>query len=142
MSDAAAHAFAVRVYYEDTDAAGVVYYANYLKYAERARTEMLRAYGIESSALAREQGLLFAVRRCAVDYLKAARLDDLLEVRSRLSRVERASFELEQSVRRDGVRLADMVVRIACVALAGRPARLPDFVRARLKAGLAAEHEG
>ena len=72
------HVFSMRVYYEDTDAAGIVYYANYLKFAERARTEMLRALGTDQSRLAAEQGIAFAVRRCTADYLKPARLDNRL----------------------------------------------------------------
>ena len=78
------HVLSIRVYYEDTDAAGIVYYANYLKYAERARTEMLRLMGVEQSELAQSHGLAFAVRNCAIDYQRPAKLDDLLEVRSHL----------------------------------------------------------
>lgn len=135
----AAHVFPVRVYFEDTDAGGVVYHANYLKFAERARTEMLRQIGIESSALMAERGLAFAVRHCAVDYRKPARLDDLLEVRSRLARLDNASFVLEQSVRRDGVEIAALVVRVACVGAGGGPARIPAPVRSRLRDHVSAE---
>ena len=78
------HVLPVRVYYEDTDAAGIVYYANYLKYAERARTELLRLAGIRQSDVSREHCMAFAVCDCQVDYQSPARLDDLVEVRSRL----------------------------------------------------------
>src|SRR5262249_19258454 len=90
------HVFPVRVYYEDTDAAGIVYYANYLKFAERARTEMLRAHGFEHGGIG--AGLAFAVRSCAVDYLRPARLDDALEVRTRITRVGGASLEADQDI--------------------------------------------
>ncbi len=97
-----AHVFPVRVYYEDTDTAGIVYYANYLKFAERARTEMLRAAGIEQRVLAEETGVAFAVRSCSADYLAPARLDDLLEIRTRVAGLQGATIEMEQSVTRDG----------------------------------------
>ncbi|MDP3038087.1 MAG: tol-pal system-associated acyl-CoA thioesterase, partial [Rhodocyclaceae bacterium] len=88
----------VRVYYEDTDAGGVVYYANYLKYLERARTELLRELGFEQHQLAGEAGLAFAVRSLSVEYLKPARLDDLLEVATRIEALGRAQVTFAQSV--------------------------------------------
>jgi acyl-CoA thioester hydrolase len=123
-----AHVFPVRVYYEDTDAAGIVYYANYLKFAERARTEMLRARGVGLRALEESDGVVFAVRRVAVEYLSPARLDDKLEVHSRIAAVRGASIEAEQDVVRDGKDLARMTLTLACVARSGRPARLPQSV--------------
>jgi acyl-CoA thioester hydrolase len=133
-----AHVFPLRVYYEDTDAAGIVYYANYLKFTERARTELLRALGSEQPALMAEAGVGFAVRRCEVDYLKPARLDDAIEVHTRLLAAGGASMEALQIVRRphrDGIDdLARVRVRIACVDRAGRPARLPPGLRRRLAA--------
>lgn len=83
--EAGRHFFPVRVYYEDTDAGGIVYYANYLKFAERARTEMLRLVGLNQSQLKKENGILFAVRSLTIDYRRPAVLDDLLEVVSRFS---------------------------------------------------------
>jgi acyl-CoA thioester hydrolase len=88
--------FPIRVYYEDTDAAGVVYYANFLKFFERARTEWLRSVGVSQQRLAREMGVVFVVTRTAVDYLAPARLDDRVVVRSRLARLGRASVEFHQ----------------------------------------------
>ena len=96
--DGGEHVLPVRVYYEDTDAAGIVYYANYLKYAERARTELLRLAGIRQSDVSREHGMAFAVCDCQVDYQSPARLDDLVEVRSRLVALRAASVEAEQAL--------------------------------------------
>ena len=90
--------FAVRVYYEDTDAAGVVYYANYLKFMERARTEWLRTLGFEQSQLVREQGLGFVARSVSIDYLKPARLDDMLDVVSGIDTASRAQIVFAQRV--------------------------------------------
>ncbi|MEM7225043.1 MAG: tol-pal system-associated acyl-CoA thioesterase [Pseudomonadota bacterium] len=126
------HVLPVRVYYEDTDAAGIVYYANYLKYAERARTEMLRLMGVQQNALARDHGLAFAVRNCAIDYQRPAKLDDLLEVRSRLSALGGATAVAEQVISRDGAALVTLEVRLACIAQNGRPARIPGHLRAAL----------
>ncbi len=139
------HIFAVRVYYEDTDAGGVVYYASYLRFAERARAEMLRELGIESSAMMAEAGVAFAVRRCVADYLRPARLDDRLEVRTRLLALKGASLEAEQRVVRpcDGAEIARLVLTLACLTVpgqtgqatgAGKAARIPAPVRRRLQA--------
>jgi acyl-CoA thioester hydrolase len=123
------HVFALRVYYEDTDAAGIVYYANYLKFAERARTEMLRAHGFDHTRLDAVAGLAFAVRSCNVDYLLPARLDDALEVHTRITRVGGATLEADQDIRRDGTTVTRMRVRLACLNRRGRPARLPPTLR-------------
>lgn len=124
------HIFAIRVYYEDTDTAGIVYYANYLKFAERARTEVLRDLGISQRVLFEEQGVAFAVRRCEVDYLAPARLDDELEVRTTLRALGAASVDLDQTVRRsaDQRELARLVVRLAVINRDGRPTRLPPHI--------------
>ncbi|MEE8213748.1 MAG: tol-pal system-associated acyl-CoA thioesterase [Alphaproteobacteria bacterium] len=127
------HIYPVRVYYEDTDAAGIVYYANYLKYAERARTEMLRDLGTENARLMKTEGLAFAVRRCEVDFFKPARLDDLLSVETRLIDVGGASLVADQRVKRDNAELVRMELKLACMSLAGRPARLPAAVKTRLE---------
>ncbi len=126
--------FPVRVYYEDTDAFGIVYYANYLKFAERARTEMLRAFGTDHVRLRQEAGLAFAVRRCVVDYRAPARLEDALLVATRVLRVAGASFALGQAIRRGGDVLVDVEVVLACLNGTGRPARVPVELRAALAA--------
>ena len=127
------HLLPVRIYYEDTDTAGIVYHANYLRYAERARTEMLRLAGIEQSAVSRRQGLAFAVRGFSADYWRPARLDDLLEVRSRLLRLGAASLDAEQTIARDETDLVRIEVRIACVGRDGRPARIPADLKTLLQ---------
>lgn len=136
MSDAAReHSFPVRVYYEDTDAGGVVYYANYLRFAERARTELLRELGFDHTALLRDEGLVFAVRGCEAEYLRPARLDDLLEVRSRFVEATGASLWLDQTVTRDGETLVELKLRLVCLRADGRPARLPSVLRMAISAG-------
>lgn len=132
-----AHRFPLRVYYEDTDAAGIVYYANYLRYAERARTEMLRTSGFASSRLMAESGVALGVRRCNVDYRRPARLDDELEVETRVVRVDGASLELAQTVSRAGEVLVAMELKLGCMTLDGKPARLPGGVRQALLEQLA-----
>lgn len=130
------HRFPVRVYFEDTDAAGVVYYANYLKFAERARTEMMRDAGASHAAMMAQYGLTLVVSRCEADYMGAARLDDILEVESSVTGFGGATVEAEQIVRRDGRDLVRIRVRLACINRAGRAARLPAEMRALLKTSL------
>jgi len=127
-----AHHYPVRVFYEDTDAAGIVYYANYLKFAERARTEMIRLFGLEQRELMEQAGLAFAVRKCTADYLRPARLDDHLVVVSRLTAIGGASMAVEQSVTRDGVPLVELSLKLACMTTEGRPARIPPDLRDKL----------
>ena len=132
----AAHVFPVRVYYEDTDAGGVVYHANYLRFAERARTEMLRQAGIVQTALMASDGLGFIVRRCTVDFLKPARLDDALEVHTSVLSASGARLEAEQVVKRAGEDLARLTLEIACVDREGRPQRLPNSIGAAFAAAI------
>ena len=128
--EGAVHRLALRVYYEDTDAAGMVYYANYLKYAERARTEMIRLLGVADGG--RENGAAFAVRHCSIDYLRPARLDDEIDVYTRVVALGGASAELEQVVRRGGEDLVRLTVRLAFVTPEGKPSRLPGGFRTAL----------
>ncbi len=132
----AAHVWPLRVYYEDTDAGGVVYHANYLKFAERARTEWLRQLGIAQSELLVETGVAFAVRRCEVDFMAPARLDDRLEVHTRLLAVTGATIAAEQIVCRDAVELARLHVTVACIKRDGRPTRIPTAIARALSPGL------
>lgn len=118
--------FPVRVYYEDTDAAGVVYYANYLKFMERARTEWLAAKGFEIAALEREHGIAFVVRHANVDWLRPARLGDRLDVTFALVNARRASLVADQEIRRGDEVLARARITVACLDHANwRPARIP-----------------
>lgn len=105
----------VRVYYEDTDSGGVVYYANYLKFMERARTELLRHLGFEQDAVLREHGILFAVRSVQVDYLRPARFNDLLEVSAKPANCRGASVDFVQQVRRGGELLCEGIARIVSI---------------------------
>jgi len=133
------HIYPVRVYFEDTDAAGIVYYANYLKFAERARTEMMRALGHAHSAIMRESGVALSVRRCEAEYLLPARLDDLLEVRSQILELRGASMWIEQQIRRGADDIARLVLRLAGLRPEGGPARFPAEVRAALAEFAAAD---
>lgn len=127
----------MRVYYEDTDAAGIVYYANYLKFAERARTEMIRCLGIEHRQLIADAGVAFAVRSCAAEYLQPARLDDEIAVRTRIDAVRGASLKMTQRIvghDQDETALVDLNIRLACVSHNQRPARMPAEIRSALAA--------
>ena len=130
--DAAEHVFAVRVYYEDTDAAGIVYYVNYLKFAERARTEMLRLLGRGQQDMLEREGVAFAVKSCRIEYFRPARLDDALLVRTGLVEVGGASLKVRQRIFRGTDLLADTLIRLAVMDRAGRPTRLPADLRAAL----------
>jgi acyl-CoA thioester hydrolase len=127
------HHLPVRVYYADTDAAGMVYHSAYLDFAERGRTEMLRMFGFDHHRLQGMDGLVFAVRHLAIDYLQPARLDDLLDVRSRLVHMGGATLQLRQSLWREAAELARMAVRLGCVRVTGGVARIPVSVRDRLQ---------
>lgn len=126
---AAKHRQTIRVYFEDTDAAGIVYYANYLKFAERARTDMLRDYGVSHADMMKRDGLVLVVRRCEIDYLKPAKLDDLLTIETETVKLGGASVDLRQRVLRGDETLADLKVLVVCIGPDGRPARIPDYVR-------------
>ena len=129
MSERASFDWPIRVYWEDTDAGGVVYYANYLKFLERARTEWLSALGLEQDRLARELGVVFVVRRVEADYLKPARFNDRLRVVSRLAELNRASLVMTQHIERGGDVLLRAEVKVACVAHGEfRPAKIPAIV--------------
>ena len=127
-----AHYMPLRVYYEDTDASGIVYYANYLKFIERARTDMLRLIGITHSGLAQASGLAFTVRRCHIDYHLPARLDDEIEVVTRVLDVRGASLDAQQDVRRGTDNLVSTNLQIACIDSGGRARRLPKEIRTAL----------
>ncbi|SIT01209.1 tol-pal system-associated acyl-CoA thioesterase [Paracoccus saliphilus] len=129
------HRLTLRVYYEDTDLAGIVYYANYLKFIERGRSEWLRALGIDQAAMKENGGHVFAVRRVEADYLRPAKFDDLLEVTTDLATASPARVVLNQSVRRGEEVLFTARVTVACLGPSGRPARLPAPLAAALKGG-------
>ena len=125
--------FPVRVYYEDTDAGGVVYYANYLKFMERARTEWLRAAGFEQPELLRDFGVIFVVRAVAIEYLAPARFNDNLTIAVRLEKLGRSSIEVSQTVERDTL-LAEAKIKIVCVdGISFKPVSLPAAIRQQLE---------
>jgi acyl-CoA thioester hydrolase len=130
---AAIHTWPLRIYYEDTDAAGVVYYANYLKFAERARTEALFAAGVEQIRLRDEDDVVFAVRVCNAEYLRPARLGDMVAVETAIEKIGGASIVLRQNVVKDGVNLVVMQITLVCMHGDGRATRIPQQVRAVLQ---------
>ncbi len=130
------HILPVRVYFEDTDCAGVVYHANFLKFCERGRSDFIRLLGIDAKGLASpEQGepAVFVVRRVEIDYLKPGRMDDVLEIVTSCVEISTASLVLQQDVRRDGSLLARARVSVVLVSSAGKPQRLGALVRNALQ---------
>ncbi|MBI3570983.1 MAG: tol-pal system-associated acyl-CoA thioesterase [Gammaproteobacteria bacterium] len=127
----------IRVYYEDTDAGNVVYYANYLKFMERARTEWLRALGFEQDELSRRDGVLFAVRSAQLDFLKPARFNDLLQATVRVSQRGKASITFVQEIRRDEFILCEGEVKVACLdAATFTPRPIPEGIGSKIDAGI------
>lgn len=123
------HEFNLRVYFEDTDLAGIVYYANYLRFIERARTEFIRALGIDQTELRKNDGIVFAVRRVEADYLSPAFFDDELRVTTSPKSVTAARVVLRQNVTRGDDRLFQALVTIVALGQTGRPQRLPANIR-------------
>jgi len=122
----------IRVYYEDTDCGGVVYYANYLRWLERARTEFLRSRGIELTEWM-QKDVWFSVSECNVKYRKPAKYDDLLEVTTEVEEVGGAAFWLKNEVRRGGELLVEARIRLACMGAEGRPKRIPEEIVAAIR---------
>lgn len=139
------HRLGARIYFEDTDAGGIVYHANYLRYAERGRSEALRTLGAPHAEMMTTHGRMFVVHRAEIDYERPARLDDLITVATRVQRIAAARVVLEQTIRRGAVRLVRIRLVLACVdSESGRPARLPAPMRtalARMHAAGAAASE-
>ena len=128
----------VRVYYEDTDAAGVVFYANYLNFMERARTEWLRALGFEQTALARDHQVVFVVRAVAIEYVLPALFNDLLEVGVELVKARGSVLEMKQAICRGGQALVTAEVKVACLNTRSfKPVRIPQAILAKLSMGQA-----
>lgn len=132
MSEPTIHKLPIRIYYEDTDFSGVVYHAAYLKFFERGRTEALRACGVHhSEMLKRDEPLAFAVRKMTTEWLVPAKIDDLLEVRTRFVESKGARMMLAQEIWRDETLLARAEVEAACMSLGGRARRLPADILSR-----------
>ncbi|MCG5240352.1 YbgC/FadM family acyl-CoA thioesterase [Azospirillum doebereinerae] len=136
------HRYPLRVYYEDTDAGGIVYHANYLRFAERARSEMLTLLGFRQTEMAKGvttgsdvvTGVSFAVRRATIDFTAPAKLEDTLEVDTRIADIRGASFAVAQIIRRDGRALVRADLQLVTINPAGRAVRLPEAVRAAIDA--------
>jgi len=126
------HTFPLRVYYEDTDLAGIVYYANYLKFIERARSEWVRGLGVDQALLRAEHGLVFAVRRVEADYLRPALFDNVLTVQTTLSEHSGARLVLDQAVLRGAQTLFTARVTLVCLTAAGTATRFPSALRTAL----------
>lgn len=127
------HTFDLRVYYEDTDAGGVVYHANFLKFAERGRTELLRSIGFTNTSLKAREGLLFVVRHIEADYSKTARLEEELQVISHVEDIKNASFIMRQTVARGPDILCSLKVALVCVEMdenGVKPVRIPEHLKA------------
>jgi len=137
--DGITHILPIRVYYEDTDISGIVYHANYLRYFERGRSEFLRLAGIRHMVmLANAEPIAWTIRKIDVDYAKAARLDDELEVHSRFTAMSGARLAAAQVVKRAGMDLVSAKVEAAIITMEGKPRRIPEEVRAKLQPYLAA----
>jgi len=133
---AGVHRLAVRVYYEDTDFTGAVYYANYLKFLERGRTDYLRCAGVGHAELAAaDPPLGFAVREARIKYVRPARIDDALTIETRLSGMTGARLTMDQRVLRGAYTLVEAVIEAVCIDFAGRPRRLPATLRDRMAPG-------
>ncbi len=123
----------IRVYYEDTDAGGVVFYANYLKFFERARTEMLRDLGVEQDQLISEQNIIFVVRSVQLDYLTPARFNEMIDVTAEVTQAKKVSLNFEQLITRNGDVLCKGNIRIACLDTETmKPKAIPDILLQKL----------
>jgi len=126
------HELTLRVYYEETDMAGIVYYANYLKFIERGRTDFVRALGVDQTTMKEGQGLVFAVKSLTADYISPAKFDDILRVETTVTGLSAARMVMSQQVFRDDTLLFDSSVTVISMTLAGKPVRLPADIRRNL----------
>ena len=126
------HSNNIRVYYEDTDAGGLVYHANYLKFAERARTEMLREVNIEQLILKNDYDIQFVVKNLFIEFFRPAQLDDLLIIKSMILKISSAKVILEQTIYKKMILLAKIYVTLGSVNTKGKPSRLPEIVLEKL----------
>lgn len=136
MNNLVVHDFPVRIYYDDTDAGGVVYHANYLKLCERARTESLRTMGFENTQIRQDHGVIIVVKSLEAEYLSPSKLDDLLTIQSRVLSVKNTSFVMEQKAIRDNACIFSMTIVLVFVNEEGRPTKIPDDVKVAFQKGL------
>ena len=133
MSKSKAHKVDFRIYYEDTDAGGVVYYANYLKFAERARTELLRSKGINQTKLAESQGILFVVKSVNMELKLPARLDDIITIKTEVEEISGARINMKQTLVKSSQDIAFIDVKVVCINKNFRPQRIPEEIKSKIK---------
>ena len=124
--------FKIKIYYEDTDAGGVVYYANYLKFLERARTEMISSIGFSNKKLLDDYGTLIIVKSCKIEYKKSIKLEDEIIVKSKIKSVSRSSFIMEQIIEKDGILSSEAEIVLVTVNKSGKPVKIPDILEKKL----------
>ena len=125
--------YTTRIYYEDTDAGGVVYYANYLKFLERARTEAIYSLGLSNRELLEKEGIIIIVKSCNIEYKKPAKFEDKLEVFSEVKSFTKTSFLMKQSILRNNEIITDAEVHLVSVDKNGKPSKLPDELKEKLE---------
>tara|TARA_B100000965_G_C19401703_1_gene673545 strand:+ start:298 stop:690 length:393 start_codon:yes stop_codon:yes gene_type:complete len=124
--------FKMKIYYEDTDSGGVVYYANYLKFLERARTEMISSLGLSNRKLLEDYKILIIVKSCKIEYKKPLILEDLIVVKSKIKSMSKSSFVMKQLIEKDGILASESEVVLVTVNLAGKPVKIPDVLIKKL----------
>ena len=122
----------IKIYYEDTDSGGVVYYANYLKFLERARTEMISSLGLSNRKLLEDYKILIIVKSCKIEYKKPLILEDLIVVKSKIKSMSKSSFVMKQLIEKDGILASESEVVLVTVNLAGKPVKIPDALIKKL----------
>ena len=122
----------IKIYYEDTDSGGVVYYANYLKFLERARTEMISSLGLSNRKLLEDYKILIIVKSCKIEYKKPLVLEDLIVVKSKVKSMSKSSFVMEQSIEKDGILATEAEVVLVTVNLSGKPVKIPEILIKKL----------
>ena len=128
--------YKVKVFYEDTDAGGVVYYANYLKFFERARTEAIKEIGLSNKKLLKENGILIIVKSCKIEYKKPAKLEDQLEIKSSIISTSKTSFKMKQKAYKDQELITDCEIHLVIVDKKGKPTKIPNLLKKKLEINL------
>ena len=128
--------YKVKVFYEDTDAGGVVYYANYLKFFERARTEAIAEIGLSNKKLLKENGILIIVKSCKIEYKKPAKLEDKLEIKSSIISISKTSFKMKQKAYKDQELITDCEIHLVIVDKKGKPSKIPNLLKKKLEINL------
>ena len=123
----------IKVYYEDTDAGGVVYYANYLKFMERARSDALKSLGFSNKLLIEEDGIFIIVKSCNINYIKPAYLEDILEIKSTINKITKTSFFMKHKVFKNNNQITDAEIHLVTVDIKGKPVKIPERLREELK---------